>query len=351
MTPRVAMVAASLDILGGQGVQAATLMDHLEGDGQRLLFIPINPSFPRVLAGARRLPYVRTLLNQALYLPALRRLRGADIAHVFSASYWSFCLAVAPAIAAARSLGKRVIVHYHSGEAPDHLANWGALVHPWLRWAHEIVVPSRFLAEVFSRFGYRVHEIPNVIDLSRFVYRERDPRGLRFLSVRNLESHYRVENTLRAFEAIRSAQPEATLTVAGYGSQEASLRAAFAGRPGIRFLGRVEPEAIPGLYDAHDVFLNSSVIDNQPVSILEAFASGLPVVTTATGGIADMVEDGTTGLIVPADRPLAMAVAALRLVQQPGWAAALAARARTRAARHSWPEVRERWLKLYNGRA
>ena len=57
-------------------------------------------------------------------------------------------------MAAARALNKRVVLHYHSGEADDHLANWGALVHPWLQLAHDIVVPSEYLRDVFARYGY-----------------------------------------------------------------------------------------------------------------------------------------------------------------------------------------------------
>jgi glycosyltransferase involved in cell wall biosynthesis len=316
-----------------------------------VLFIPVNPGLPRRLRFLRSVRYLRTVLNQALYLPSLRRLREADVAHVFSASYWSFLLAVVPAILAGRAFGKRVILNYHSGEAPDHLARWGALVHPWLRMVDAIAVPSEFLRDVFARHGYAAEVIPNVVQLSRFLYRARDPRRLRLLSVRNLEPHYRVADTIEAFAALRRRRPAAALTVAGYGSEEAALRrvAEAAGAP-VRFVGRVEPERIPELYDDHDVFVNSSVIDNQPLSILEAFASGLPVVTTAPGGIGGMVRDGETGLVVPEGDPLATAAAVERLVDEPELARAMAARARREAARYTWPEVRDLWLKLYEGR-
>ena len=117
MGARIALVAASMEILGGQGVQARALATELRKDGYELTFVPVNPSFPPMLRWLRGWPYARTLLNQALFLPSLLRLRGVDVVHVFSASYWSFLLAPAPAILAARALGKRVVLHYHSGEA------------------------------------------------------------------------------------------------------------------------------------------------------------------------------------------------------------------------------------------
>src|SRR5262245_58157392 len=151
--PRIAIVAASLDILGGQGVQARSLMEALEGDGYGVTFVPINVRLPRGLGWLGRRRYVRTIANQALYIPSLARLAAVDVVHVFSASYWSFLLAPAPAMLAARAMNKRVVLHYHSGEADDHLANWGSRVHPWLRLADEIVVPSEYLRRVFLRHG------------------------------------------------------------------------------------------------------------------------------------------------------------------------------------------------------
>ncbi|TMI89977.1 MAG: glycosyltransferase family 4 protein [Bacillati bacterium ANGP1] len=348
---RIAVVAPTLEILGGQAVQARALMDGLRGDGNDVLFVPVNPGFPPGLRWLRRARYVRTVVNQARYLPSLLRLRRADLVHVFSASYWSFVLAPLPAMLAGRAFGKRVVLNYHSGEAADHLARWGLLVHPWLRLPHEIVVPSEYLREVFARHGYRTHVIRNVVDTSRFHYRERPPLRPQFLSTRNLDRYYRVDNTLEAFARVKARRPDATLTVAGYGPEEDRLRrlAASLGVAGIRFTGRVEPADMPRLYDGADIFLNSSVVDNQPVSVLEAFAAGLPVVSTAVGDLAALVRDGETGLVVPPGDPGAMADAAMTLLDTPGRASALARRARQEAERYTWAHVRQEWAAVYAG--
>jgi glycosyltransferase involved in cell wall biosynthesis len=353
MRPRIALIAASLDIVGGQGVQARALTERLQAEGYEVRFIPINPRFPRGLRWVRWYPYLRTLLNQLLYVPSLRHLRHADVAHVFSASYWSFLLAPVPALVAARLAGKRVLLHYHSGEADDHLARWGVLVHPWLRLADEIVVPSEYLRGVFARHGYRVRVIRNIIETSRFRYRERDVLSPRLLSTRNFERHYGVDNTLEAFALLKAWYPGATLTIAGWGSGERRLRqlAASLGTDGIRFVGRVEPRAIPALYAEADIFMNSSLVDNQPVSVLEAFASGLPVVSTGIGDISAMVRDGETGLIVPPGDPAAMAKAVGALLEDPEQALGIARRARREVEKYTWSQVREEWASVYRGRA
>lgn len=349
--PRIALVAPGPEILGGQSVQARALAAGLRGDGYDVAFVRIDPRFPAGLGWLRRRRYMRTVLNQALYVPSLLRLRRADVVHVFSASYWSFLLAPLPAMLVARWLGKRVVLNYHSGEAEDHLARWGRLVHPGLRLADEIVVPSEYLSDVFARHGYRTRVVPNVVDTARFGYRDRMPLRPRLLSTRNLEPYYRVDNTLEAFALLRNRYPDATLTVAGFGSEEARLRrlAASLGSRGISFRGRVDPSAIPGLCDAAHIFVNSSVVDNQPLSVLEAFAAGLPVVSTATGGIAALVRDGVTGLSVPAADPSAMARAVATLLEDPERAQRMARRARREVEAYGWPHVRARWAAVYSG--
>lgn len=349
MSRRIAMVAPTLEILGGQGVQAAALTRLLRADGHAVDVVPVNPRFPASIAWLRRIPYARTLLNEALYVTHLRRLRAADVVHVFSASYWSFVLAPLPAIVAARRFGKRIVLNYRSGEADDHLTRWGRLVHPWLRLVDEIVVPSEYLRSVFARHGYQARVIPNVVDLTRFVYRERRPLSPRLVSTRNLEPYYAVDNTLHAFALIQARLSDAELTLAGTGREERRLRtlAAALGVSGVHFVGRVEPAAMPALLDESDIFVNSSVLDNQPVSLLEACAAGLPIVSTGTGDIAALLRDGDAGVLVPRHDPAAMAKAVIDLLEAPERAREFARRARAEVDRHTWPQVRALWAGAY----
>jgi glycosyltransferase involved in cell wall biosynthesis len=344
---RIIVIAASLDILGGQGVQASSLVGALAGDGITVAFLPINPRFPPGLRWIRRWPYVRTLVNQALYLPSLLRLRHTDIVHVFSASYASFLLTAVPAVLMGRLMRRSVILHYHSGEAADHLARWGVLVHPWLKLADEIIVPSQYLANVFAAHGYTTRVIPNIVSVTRFRYRDRSPLRPRLLSTRNLEPQYRVDIILEAFARLSERLPEATLTVVGYGSEEARLKR-MATR-GVRFVGRVEPVEMPSLYEFADIFVNASVIDNQPVSILEAFAAGLPVVSTPTGDIPALVRHGQTGLLVPENDPDTLAATVLALIERPFEALEMARAARREVSRFTWTAVRSQWLAVYTG--
>ena len=347
--PKIALIAPSMEILGGQGVQAHYLQQKLSGEGHEIIFIPVNASFPWGLRWLRRIPYLRTILNQLLYLPSLLAIRHADIVHVFSASYWSFLLAPVPAMVVARLFGKHLILNYHSGEAPDHLAHWGKLVHPWLHLPDEIVVPSYYLKQVFARYDYPTRVIRNIVDTSAFRYRERISLQPRLLSVRNFEPHYRVNVTIMAFALFKRSYPGATLTIVGYGSEENRLHelAEMQNSDGIQFLGRVEQSEMPQLYDNADIFVNSSVVDNQPVSILEAFAAGLVVVTTGTGDISAMVTDKSTGYLVPAEDPVAMANTLVSVLQHPEHAIQMAHMAREEVRKYAWSHVRNDWARTY----
>jgi glycosyltransferase involved in cell wall biosynthesis len=272
-----------------------------------------------------------------------------DVVHVFSASYFSFLLAPAPAILIARLYGKPVLLNYHSGEAEDHLRRWRRTALPIIRLADRVVVPSDYLVSVFAKFGIEAKRVRNTVDLARFQFRRRRPLKPVLLSNRNLESHYNVECALRAFALVHQRLPEARLIIAGDGSQRRRLRevAATLAPGNVDFVGAVAPERMPALYDRCDIFVNASDIDNQPLSIIEAFAAGLPVVTTCAGGIPEMVIDGETGLMVGRGDCQAMADQVIRLLSDKELASEIASRAREECGRYSWAAVRDKWLRLY----
>ena len=344
------MVAPSLEILGGQGVQASDLTEALQKEGFTVLFVPVNPRFPFGFRWLRKVPYLRTVLNQVLYVLSLYRLRRVDVVHIFSASYWSFLLAPVPAILACRLFGKRSILNYHSGEADDHLSGWGRRVHPWLRLVDEIVVPSEYLQRVFTDHGYKTRVIRNIVDTSDFKFRARSPLQPKLLSTRNLETLYDVDNTLRAYQIFKQRRPDASLTIAGYGRQADMLkkRVYDEGIRDVRFIGRIEPNEMPAVYDQSDIFLNSSMIDNQPVSILEAFAAGLAVISTPTGDIPAMVKHEVSGLIVAHKDPAAMASAIETLLADPSRTSRMTQQALREVDKYTWAQVCNVWSELYN---
>jgi glycosyltransferase involved in cell wall biosynthesis len=328
-------------------------MDRLETvPSLRATFLPVNPRLRGPFGRLQEVRYVRTAVTTAAYVGSLlRSLPRCDVLHAFSASYWSFLLAPALAMVVGRMLGKRVVLNYHSGEAEDHLRRWGWHAIPLMRLAHAIVVPSGYLREVFAQFGLTAEPIANFVDVEHITFRLRGNVQPRFLSNRNLEAMYNVACTLNAFAIIQREVPHAALTIVGSGTEEAALKALAdeLSLQHVRFVGSVLPETMNAYYDEADVYLNASDVDNMPLSILEAQAAGLPVVSTRAGGIPFVVRHGETGLLVSRGDARALAVEALRLVRDSELAGRLSAAGRKDVlARYTWNVVQTEWEQLYH---
>ena len=348
---RVLIVAPSLSILGGLALQAKYLMDHLRQEPSfEVSFVPHDPRLTPPFRFLQSVRYVRTIVTSLIYLVWLAlRIPRHDVIHIFSASYFSFLLAATPAILMARFFGKKTVLNYHSGKAEGHLRRWRRTAIPMIRMADELVVPSQYLVEVFRRFGLQAHAVANILDLESFRFRERRPLLPHFLSSRNLYPLYNVACVLRAFKIIQQKFPKATLKIAGDGHERLYLEnlARTLKLRNVDFLGLVAPEKMGKLYNEAHILLNSSNIDNLPGSILESFASGMPVVSTCAGGIPYIVAHERTGLLVPRNDSEAMAASAVKLLESQEFAGNIAHNARQVCQSYKWCVVREKWLDVY----
>ena len=347
---RVAIVAPSLQYVGGQAVQADLLLRSWKDDPDvEAFFIPVDPKFPQYLSWAAKVPYLRTILRAPLYWFTLYRdLAKADVAHVFSASYTSFLLAPVPALIIARMRGRSVMINYRSGEAADHLQRSKIAVRLLSR-ANARIVPSGYLASVFGDFGLDTRVVPNIIDVSQFQYRRRQPLRPRLICPRGFHVYYRVDLVVRAFRAIKDEFPDAVLCLPGTGPQAEEIRNLVRelNLTDVEFPGAIPRATIGSYFEQADIFINASALDNMPVSILEAFAAGTPVVSTAPEGIRYVVEHERTGLLSEPGDWQALAENALRLLRDPALAQHLAENGAEESKRYIWSAVRSQWLEIY----
>jgi L-malate glycosyltransferase len=346
----VAIVAPSLRYVGGQAVQADLLMRLWQNDPDvDVTFIAVDPALPWALAWAERVPGLRTIFREPIYFWRLwRGLKDVEVAHIFSASYWSFLLAPAPAWFFAKLWGKKSIINYRSGEARDHLQRFrsGKFV---LARTDRIVVPSGYLVDVFREFGLSAVVVPNLVDLSQFRYRERKPLRSHLVCTRGFHEYYAIEKVVMAFAAVKKEYPEARLDLVGGGPLEGDVRRLVAERriPDVYFMGVASREQIGKCYDDADIFINASWLDNMPVSVIEAFGAGTPVVTTSPESIPYLVEHERTGLLSPVGDEKALAANVIRLLRAPELAARLATNAYEESRKYTWEVVRGQWVKAY----
>jgi glycosyltransferase involved in cell wall biosynthesis len=119
----------------------------------------------------------------------------------------------------------------------------------------------------------------------------------------------------------------------------------------VSFAGVVSRQEIGKFYDRADIFINASCLDNMPVSILEAFACGTPVVSTAPESMRYLVEDGRTGLLSPSGDAQTLAQNVIRLLQDPDLSSRIAVNAYEQSKNYHWAAVRGQWLDLYRSLA
>lgn len=346
---RLALVGPLPPPFGGMANQTRQLAELLHGEGIAVEVVQVNAAY--YPARVERLRGLRALFRLLPYLVRLWRAAGHnDLFHIMANSGWSWHLFAAPAIWIAKARGKAVVVNYRGGEAEAFFARAFAWVEPSLKKADAIVVPSGFLGEIFRRRGFATRIVPNVVNLERFAaaYKGGAPH---ILVARNLERLYDNASALRAFALVRKRYPVARMTIAGSGPERGSLEV-LARELGladaVTFAGRVENSAMPALYQDASIALNPSLADNMPISVLEALASGVPVVSTDVGGVPFLVEHEKTALLVPPADPVAMAEACLRLMAEPELARQLSAAGQSRAREFAWEQVRGKLYAVYD---
>jgi glycosyltransferase involved in cell wall biosynthesis len=347
---KVVIVAPSLRYVGGQAVQADLLVRLWQDDPDvELKYLSIDPPFPRLLAWAQCIPVLRTIFREPIYFWHLcHDLKEVDIAHIFAASYWSFLLAAAPAWFFGILRGKKTIINYRSGEARDHLRRFrsGRFV---LSRVDEIVVPSGYLIDVLREFGLKASVVPNLIDLTQFRYRERKPLRPHLVCTRGFFEYYCVDVVVKAFAEVKKAYPEAQLDLVGSGPLESDVRQLVESLhlSGVKFVGVSSRQEIGQHYDRADVFINASRLDNMPVSIIEAFGAGTPVVTTSPESMPYLVQHERTGLLSEVNDEIGLAANVIRLLRDPELASRLAENAHRQSQEYVWAKIRGQWLDLY----
>lgn len=334
---------------GGMANQTRQLASLLAAEGTDVRIVQTNAPYTPAWVG--KIPVARAVFRLVPYLFRLwRDINGADAVHVMANSGWAWHLFAAPAIWIARLRGVPAVVNYRGGDAAAFFARQVRWIRPSLRRVAEVIVPSGFLRAVFAAHGVSATIVPNVVNLEAFRPAAEAPRSPHLVVTRNLEPIYDIGTAIAAFALVAKVRPGARLTIAGSGPERAALER-FAAEQGVglsvRFTGRLDNAELPELYRSATLMLNPARIDNMPNSLLEAMASGVPIVSTDVGGIPYLVADGVSALLVPLGDARAMARAALRILDDPALGVRLA-RAGLEASRgYAWAKVRSDLFAVY----
>lgn len=320
--------------VGTRGV-CEELAGRLSGAGWRVLTTSAKPGRAARLADMLATVWTR------------RRDYAAAQIDVYSGAAFFWAEAVAFAL---HRLGKPYVLTLHGGALPEFARERRARTRRLLGSAAAVTAPSAFLFDEMRQYRPDLRLIPNAIDVARYQFRLRDGAQPRLVWLRAFHAIYDPSMAVRAYALVRKQRPGVTLEMIGPDKGDGSLEQARAAAAEldvpVQFHGRVPKSEIASWIDRGDIFLNTTTIDNTPVTVVEAMACGACIVSTNAGGVPRLVEDGADGLLVKPGRPDEMAAAIGRILTERPLAARLSRTARAKAESFDWSAVLPQWTAL-----
>lgn len=281
-----------------------------------------------------------------------RTRRHYQIAHidVFSGAAFRWAELSAWAL---RCLHKPYVLTLHGGKLPEF-----AIKHPIrVRWllesASAVTTPSNYLLIEMTPYFNQIQLIPNPIDIQLYKFRARHQAEPRLLYLRALHKIYNPGLGVHVLDQLSSTYQQATLTIVGPDKGDGTaqtLRTVIEEKrltDQVTLLGAIPKSEVPDMMEKADIFINTTNADNTPVSVIEAMACGLCVVSTNVGGIPYLLTNEHDALLVPPDDPNAMATAVERLLTEPGLAERISRNALTKVENFDWAIVHRQWEKLF----
>lgn len=252
-----------------------------------------------------------------------------------------------------RVVRKPYILTLRGGNLPTFARGSDHRVRSLLQSASAVTAPSKFLFEQMRQYREDIIVLPNQLYLTRYSFSVREHPAPKLIWLRSFHDIYNPSLAVRVVSLLTKDFPGVLLSMIGPDKGDGSLESTrnLALKLGvvdrITFPGPVPKDTIDHWFNQGDIFLNTTRVDNMPVSVLEAMACGLCVVSTNVGGIPYLLEDECDALLVPDGDHVAMATAVQRLLTEDGLAKRLSKNGRQKAEQFSWPNILLKWEKLF----
>jgi glycosyltransferase involved in cell wall biosynthesis len=253
---------------------------------------------------------------------------------------------------ALRVLRKPYILTLRGGNLPVFAMRWPRRVRRLLKSAAAVTSPSRFLLEQMKSYRGDVLMLPNPVNIEAYSFQLRRQVHPRLMWLRSFHAMYNPAMALRVLAELVRDYPDMRLTMIGLDKRDGSLQrtlklaAKLRLREHLTVTCGIHKKDVPARINQGDIFLNTTNVDNTPISVLEAMACGLCVVSTRVGGIPYLLEHDRDALLVPPDDPDAMAAAVRRLMTEPGLAERISRNARVKAEQFDINVIMPRWKEL-----
>jgi len=222
-----------------------------------------------------------------------------DIFHVHGCSGLGF-FPILIGVIIGKISNKKIIITYHGGGLENFINSYPKLIKYFLTQANTLTVPSIYLFDILKKNSINAVHLPNVIREDNVFFKEREKIHPKLIVTRSLEKVYNISLVIKAFEKIKKKFNEITLLIVGDGPLKSDLQKYIADNEikDVVFTGRVKNSEIGTMLNKADIYINPTTADNMPLSLFEAFACGLPVISTNVGGLPNFITNNENGFLI-----------------------------------------------------
>lgn len=235
----------------------------------------------------------------------------------------------------------------HGGDLPRRLKEnkkWATLL---FKKSKLNISPSAYLKDQFEAHGFsNIIHIPNSLAIENYPFLNRQTIDYKLLWVRSFDKTYNPLLALEVVEILMEKGKNVQLCMVGAekdGSLELCKQRVREKNLPVTFTGLLSKKEWINLSTNYDLFINTTHFDNMPVSVMEAMALGLAVISTNVGGIPYLIKHNQTGLLVPPDHAEAFAEAIINTVENPLETNKHTKEARDKVAMFDWLRIKKYW--------
>lgn len=337
MTKKLLYIGNKLSGQGNTVTSIETLGGFLESEGVIIYY-----------ASSKRNKIVRML---DMLLKTVKYSRKVDFVLIDTYSTINFWYALIIS-QICRFLKVKYIPKLHGGNLPYRLEKSEFFSKLIFNNAYINIAPSKYLYDNFKKKGFEnLIYIPNTIELSNYPFEEKKYDFPRLLWVRSFSKIYNPLMALKVFELVKQKYPNATLTMVGPRkdeSNEEAIQYSEKNNLNVEFTGKLTKKEWIELSKKTNVFINTTHFDNTPISVIEAMALGLPVVSTNVGGIPYLITHNENGFLVEDSDVDGMASQILKICSNDIKMEEITNSARKLVSNFDWDKVKFLWFKLLN---
>lgn len=280
----------------------------------------------------------------------LKYSKSAKVVMIDTYSTWNFYYAFIIS-QTSRVLKIPYITNLNGGNLPHRLDNSSKFSRLIFKNAYLNVAPSIYLKEAFQSRGYKnVIHIPNTLNISNYEFQKRNFQSVKLLWVRSFSKIYNPQLAVKVLKMLLDNGIHAELCMVGPDSGDGSLKATknLATNLGVKvnFTGKLKKSKWLKISENFNMFINTTNFDNMPVSVIEAMALGLPVISTNVGGMPFLIDHEVDGILVEPDNAEPFVRAINWVMKNPELTQKMTLEARKKVEAYDWEKVRKQWLEV-----